>query len=62
VKGFLLRLAIHSNYECVEESVDGFQALLFWLMSLTVEGRIVWMERWVDMTLSTTKFQSFLMR
>jgi hypothetical protein len=25
----------------VEESVDGFQALLFWLTSLTVEGRIV---------------------
>jgi hypothetical protein len=46
----------------VEESVDGFRALLFWLMSLTVEGRIVWMERWVDMTPSTTKFQSFLMR
>jgi len=46
----------------VEESVDGFRTLLFWLTSLIVEGRIVWMERWVDMTPSTTKFQSFLMR
>jgi hypothetical protein len=39
-----------------------FRALLFWLTSLIVEGRITWTERWVNMTLSIMKFQSFLMR
>jgi uncharacterized coiled-coil protein SlyX len=46
----------------IEERVDGFRALLFWLTSLIVEGRIVWTERWVNTTPSIMKFQSFLMR